>query len=81
MIDSKYWLLYLNRAEIKLEVAQKNIDDFKKLNDEAFEDINKSYKLALEDKNNLNEFKDFVLELANKNFEAAIKFCKEHKLL
>ncbi|MEI0566542.1 tetratricopeptide repeat protein [Brachyspira pulli] len=80
-LDSEYWLLYFNRAEIKLEVAQKNIDNFKKLNDEAFEDINKSYELALEDEDNLNEFKDYVLELANKNFEAAIKFCKEHKLL
>ena len=71
----------MNRAEIKLEVAQKNIDNFKKLNDEAFEDINKSYELALEDEDSLNEFKDYVLELANKNFEAAIKFCNEHKLL
>ena len=80
-LDSEYWLLYFNRAEIKLEVAQKNTDDFKKLNDEAFEDINKSYELALEDEDSLNEFKDYVLELANKNFEAAIKFCNEHKLL
>ena len=80
-LDSKYWILYLNRAEIKFEFAKKNIDDLKKLNDEAFEDINKSYELALEDEDNLNEFKDYVLELANKNFEAAIKFCKEHKLL
>ena len=71
----------MNRAEIKLEVAQKNIDDFKKLYDEALEDIKKSYELASVNENYLIKFKELLLVLANEGFEIVIDFCKELKLL
>ncbi|WP_300741368.1 tetratricopeptide repeat protein [uncultured Brachyspira sp.] len=79
-LDSEYWLLYFNRASIKLNFAETN-ENPKKLYDEALEDIKKSYELASVNENYLIKFKELLLVLANEGFEIVIDFCKELKLL
>ena len=84
-INSKLALPYNNIGEVKsrLDLKEKNnIENYNKLNSEALEYFNKSYKMALtnNDEYEINAIIDNMKELAHENIEPAIEFLKNNNI-